>query len=87
MYTAQLWWNYTVAGIHKLHVAYNNVFRLLLNQPKHCSVSTMFGEYHVPDNKAVIRNTVYTFMLRLDASRNCNYQHWFKVAIQDTTLD
>ena len=26
MHTAQLWWNYTVASIHKLHVAYNNVF-------------------------------------------------------------
>ena len=34
MYTAQLWCNYTVASIHNLHVAYNNVFHLLLNQPK-----------------------------------------------------
>ena len=67
MYTAQLWWNYTVASIHNLHVAYNNVFRLLLNQPKYCSASTMFVEYHVPDSKAVIRNLVYKFMRRLDA--------------------
>ena len=59
IYTAQLWWNYTVASIHNLHVAYNNVFRLLLNQPKYCSASTMFVEYHVPDSKAVIRNLVY----------------------------
>ena len=65
MYTAQLWWNFTVASI--LHVAYNNEFRLLLNQPKYCSASTMFVEYHVPDSKAVIRNLVYTFMRRLDA--------------------
>ena len=36
IYTAQLWWNYTVASTHKLHVAYNNVFRLLLNQPPPC---------------------------------------------------
>ena len=70
MYTAQLWWNYTVASIHKLHVAYNNVFRLLLNQPKYCSASTMFVEYHVPDSKTVIRNLVYKFMRRLDASYN-----------------
>ena len=70
MYTAQLWWNYTVASIHNLHVAYNNVFRLLLNQPKYCSASTMFVEYHVPDSKAVIRNLVYKFMRRLDASYN-----------------
>ena len=44
---AQLWWNYTLASIHKRHVAYNNVFRLLLEQPKYCSASTMFVEYHV----------------------------------------
>ena len=66
IYTAQLWWNYTVASIHNLHVAYNNVFRLLLNQPKYCSASTMFVEYHVPDSKVVIRNLVYKFMRRLD---------------------
>ena len=68
MYTAQLWWNYTVASIHKLHVAYNFVLRLLLNQPKYCSASTMFVEYRVPDSKAVIRNLVYKFMRSLDAS-------------------
>ena len=67
MYTAQLWWNYTVASIHRLHVAYNNMFRLLLNQPKYCSASTMFVEYYVP---AVIRNFVDKYMRRLDASYN-----------------
>ena len=67
MYTAQLWCNYTVASIHNLHVAYNNMFHLLLNQPKYCSASTLFVEYHAPDSKAVIRNLVYKFMRRLDA--------------------
>ena len=68
MFTAQQ--NNTVANIHKLHVVYNNVFRLLLNQPKYRSASTMFVEYHVPDSKAVIRNLVYKFTRRLDASYN-----------------
>ena len=54
--------------MHKLHVAYNNIFRLLLNQPKYCSA--MFVEYHVPNSKTVIRNLIYKFMLRLDASYN-----------------
>ena len=67
MYTAQLWCNYTVASIHNIHVAYNNVFHLLLYQPKYCSASTMFVEYHVPDSKAVIRSLVHKFMRRLDA--------------------
>ena len=66
MHTAQQWWNYTVASIHKLHIAYNIVFRLLLNQPKYCNASTMFVEYHTPNNKAVIRNIVYKFILRYD---------------------
>ena len=70
VYTAQMWWNYKVASIHKLNVACNNVFRLLLNQPKYCSASTMLVEYHVPDSIAVIRNLVYKFMRRLDASYN-----------------
>ena len=65
MHTAQLWWNYTAASIHKLHVAYNNVFQLLLIQPKYCSASTMFVENRVPKSKAVIRNVVYIFILRL----------------------
>ena len=70
MYTAQLWWNYTAASIHKLYVAYNNVFRLLLRQLKYCNASTMFVENRVPNSKAVIRNSVNKFMLRLDASYN-----------------
>ena len=70
MYTAQLWWNCTVTSIQKLHFAYNNVFRLLLSKPKCCSAFTMFVENRVPNSKAVIRDTVYKFMLRLDASYN-----------------
>ena len=95
IYTAQPWWNYPVASIHNRHVAYNNVFRLLLNQPKYCSASTMFVEYHVPDSKAVIRNLVYKFMRRagdlisnnklVTAIINSDIN---KMAIQDkTTLD
>ena len=30
----------------------------------------MFIENHVPNSKAVIRNSVYKFMLKLDASYN-----------------
>ena len=29
MYTAQVGWNYSVASLHKLHVAYNNVIMLI----------------------------------------------------------
>ena len=60
------------------------MFCLLLNQPKYCSASTIFVEYHVPDSKAIIRNLVYEFMRRLDASYNKESGY----LIQDkTTLD
>ena len=39
LYTCQLWCNYKSESIRKLCVAYNNVFRLLCNEPKNCSAS------------------------------------------------
>ena len=43
---------------------------MLLRLPKYCSASTMFVENCVPNSEAVIRNLVYKFMLKLDASDN-----------------
>ena len=59
-----------MASIHKLNVAYKNVFRMLRKLPKYCSVSTVFVESRVPNSQAVIINIVFKFMLRLDASHN-----------------
>ena len=70
MYTAELLWNYSVASIKKLNVAYNDVCQMMLRLPKCCSASTMFVENCVPNSEAVIRNLVNIFMLRLDASDN-----------------
>ena len=42
MYTAQLWRNFTVASIHRLHVAYNNVFRLKMYNQFDCFCSSRF---------------------------------------------
>ena len=70
VYTAQMWWNHTLYGIHRLHVCYSNVIRRLPRLPKYCSASAMFAERLTPDCKAVIRNLVYQFMLRLNKSRN-----------------
>ena len=99
MYAAQLCWDYTVPSIHKLKVAYNNVFRMLLTLPKHCSASTMFVENCVPNSQAVIRNLVYKCMLRIDVSDNkmaiaivsCDLKrqsriprHWIKMYIHNS---
>ena len=70
MYTAQLWWNHTVASFHRLNVAYNNVLRRLLRRPRFCSASGLFVECRIPNCKAVIRNLIFRFMTRLDLSTN-----------------
>ena len=46
MYTAQLWWNHTVASFHRLNVAYNNILRRLLRRPRFCSASGLFPSKH-----------------------------------------
>ena len=70
MYTAQLWWNHTVASFHRLNVAYNNILRRLLRRPRFCSASGLFVECRIPNCKAVIRNLIFKFMIRLDLSKN-----------------
>ena len=39
LYTCQLWCSYQSESIRKLYVTYNNVFRLLCNEPRYCSAS------------------------------------------------
>ena len=70
MYTAQRWWNHTVASFHRFNVAYNNILRRLLRRPRFCSASGLFVECRIPNCKAVIRNLIFRFMTRLDLSKN-----------------
>ena len=70
MYTMQLWWNQTVASVHRLNVAYNNVLRRLFRRPRFCSASGLFAECRIPNRKTVIRNMIFRFMTRLDLSKN-----------------
>ena len=71
MYTCQLWWNFSVQSMHKLNVAYNNAFRVMLHHlPTYCSASLMFVVNRVPNCRAVIRNQIYGFMKRLVSSSN-----------------
>ena len=34
LYTCQLWWNFTQAAMRKINVAYNNVFRMIMQLPR-----------------------------------------------------
>ena len=65
-----LWWNYTAQSFHKLKVAFNNAFRMMHNLPTYCSASEMFTVNRVADCKAVIRNLVHRFMMRLMISKH-----------------
>ena len=70
MYTCHLWWNYTAQSFQKLKVAFNNAFRMMHNLPTYCSASEMFTVNRVADCKAVIRNLVHRFMMRLTISKH-----------------
>ena len=70
MHTCHLWWNYTAQSFHKLKVAFNNAFRMMHNLPRYCSASEMFTVNRVADCKAVIRNLVHRFMMRLAISNH-----------------
>ena len=69
-YTSQLWWNYTKLSLKKLHVAYNNAFRMLFNLPRDCSASGMFVSNRVNSSQAIIRNLCFRFSTRLELSEN-----------------
>ena len=79
MYTCHLWWNYTAQSFHKLNVAFNNAFRILHNLPTYCSTSEMFTVNRVTDCKAVIRNLVHRFMMRLTISKHLFVRSIFNV--------
>ena len=75
-YCAQLW----LFSIHdkcykKLNVAYNNVFRFLLRLPRDdqgrpCSASGMFVNRRVKSFQEILRNVIFKFRCRLEASEN-----------------
>ena len=94
LYTCQLWCNYKSLSIRKVYVAYNNVFRLLCNEPRYCSVSYMFVTRGLPTCKMLIRKKVYSFIMCIAKSSNTilqsilnsdalytsqMYQHWRSV--------
>ena len=49
------WCNYISESVRKLCVAYDNVFRLLCDEPRDCSASFMFVRQGLPSCKIIIR--------------------------------
>ena len=70
MYTSQLWWNYKKCTMKRLLITYHNVFKMSISMSKYESTSVLCTVYNVLRCQAVIRNLVYRFMCRLQASNN-----------------
>ena len=68
LYTALLWASYRKAKMHRLPMAYNDAFQILLKVPLWTSSSQLIN--NVPTLNALIRNLVYRFLMRLEDSRN-----------------
>ena len=68
LYTPHLWFNYSSEIMRKLKVAYNNIFRLLFNEPKYCRASYMLVCRGVPSLGEIIRKCIYSFQKRLFVS-------------------
>lgn len=70
MYTSSLWLKYTKASLNTLRVQYNNIFRMLLNLPRHCSASSMFAEHQTDGFYAIVRKKVASLVRRVRESSN-----------------
>ena len=56
--------------MHRLMVAYQNVFRFFVGYPKRCSASGMLAENNVPSMEALIRKYIFNFIGRVNSSTN-----------------
>ena len=62
MYGCQLWSSVFQYSLNKLKIAYNDGFRLLLNEPRWCSASTLFVYHNVHTFDALFRETDLCFV-------------------------
>ena len=73
LYTAPLWGKLLFIffkSIHRLQVAYNDCFRILLKKPRWSSASELFVKAGVNTIQALLRNLMYRFIGRLNDSKN-----------------
>ena len=69
-YCSELWCDYSMSSISKLRVAYNNVFRNLLDYGSRDSASSMFAINAIDTYEARIRKGYFTFRQMLLSSIN-----------------
>ncbi|XP_063530708.1 uncharacterized protein LOC134741744 [Cydia strobilella] len=69
-YTSSLWVRFTQRAYNALRVQYNNILRMLLRLPKHCSASGMFAEARVDYFFAIRRKRIASMLRRVRGSSN-----------------
>ena len=70
MYVSHLWCSYTSVTYRRIQVAYNNIFRILMNIRRGESVSQGYVLRNVDGFKAVLRKAIYGFYQRATSSSN-----------------
>ena len=70
IYCCSLWCKWKTRSVHRIRVAYNNCFRILLKLPRFCSASGMFVERRVPSFDEIIRKSKYSILCRIKRSNN-----------------
>ena len=70
LYCSHLWSSYTKGAYNKLRIAYNNVFRILMHEPKFCSASHMFVCRNLPTCQMIFRRYMFSFISRIKLSLN-----------------
>ena len=61
--------NYKKTTFSKIRVAYNNVYRKILDVPKRGSASTMFVSNGIPNFEALIRKSIFSFNSFVDFNK------------------
>lgn len=69
-YANSLWSNYTLRTIAKVRVAYNDVFRNLMQVPRWTRASPIFVQNRVYSFKELLRKSAYSLQQRLYSSQN-----------------
>ena len=71
-YCSSLWWTYSSAAMHKMKMAYNRVFRNLMNLQRDSSISLNLTSRFLPSFESIIRNSVYSVRMRVIYCANYN---------------
>ncbi len=69
-YCFHLWCNFNAESLRRIRVAYNRVFKILMNLKERVSFSSIFVEYDVHHFNVLLRNSITGFIKRLEASEN-----------------